>query len=222
MIVATMTMNEIRNEFLSDCRDVQIYCKLELMNWNKRFSAYVRKLNKPCVFKTFSIKTFKGNLIKIIYRAKDRGHHNKPEMTFYTSFQTEKGKSFLVMTNYKEVTILTPHFVRRYRERVLENNVSLSSEEVIEKIINKDNFALSFRINDELESIAKCFDGHYKNQGNDYVTQVNSGWIFGNIDSRVRLCKTIIVEKMLNKNQKALFDEMKLMHAVLDYDKRML
>ena len=66
------------------------------------------------------------------------------------------------MTNYKEVTILTPHFVRRYRERVLENNVSLSSEEVIEKIINKDNFALSFRINDELESIAKCFDGHYK------------------------------------------------------------
>ena len=217
MIVDSMTYLEIRKEFLSDCRDVQNYFRPELINYDKKFSAYVRKSNMTCISKTYKIKTFRGNIISIVYSAKNRSQHNKPVVAFYTSFQTAKGILFAVRTNFKDdkVTILTPHFIKRYRERILGNDESLYSDEVVSEFINKDNFALSFKINDDLENIAKCFDGHYENQGNDCVAIVDSGWIFESVDSKIRLCKTIVTENMLSRKQKALFDNMWALHSEL-------
>lgn len=136
---------------------------------------YKRRVKKATRFPFNYIATFKssrGNRYRVILTPTDkkRGATN-PLLSVFTALDTKEGTYILRYDMITEnVTIFTPHFFKRYRERFLKDE-ALSSEEVREKFLLR-NFNITVNSKTEKESVGTCLDGYIFIRNKDRNTSV--------------------------------------------------
>ncbi|MBQ1988263.1 MAG: hypothetical protein II235_09125 [Muribaculaceae bacterium] len=148
--------------------------------------------------------------IYLSYFARKRGDHNRPNIARFGIFETKYGKYAIIWTYPSFYTIFKPHMFDRYEERMLKNN-KFDREHLIIKYITSESGHIVLKMNDKIEEVYHCFEGHYDKEGLNYVAANNIGYLFGDIhdDGRLSIIRTIITEDMLSENQRKLFPRIK-------------
>lgn len=195
MLVDTFSDIEIRKEVQKDQRDL-----MDFFDSIVERADYQRKVKKAVRFPFVYWATYKsrrGNKYKIIVTPTDkkRGLIN-PILSVYTSLNKREG-IYIVRYDWVQdnVSIFTPHFFRRYRERFLKDD-TLSSEEVRDKFLLR-NQNLSSTNKEEGEDIGTCKDGYVYIRRKDKFTNV---------------CITFVSPDMLTAEQTA--DREKLLEII--------
>ena len=198
MIVPLMTEKEIESEIL---KEVQ-----ELDNTRDRFSKNFRRLvlksSKFPVTKLYACKTKKKNLFKLVYTVTKRSQHDSPNLGIFCIYERKEGKYMVAYSCLdKKITIFSPHFFLRYRERILKNE-SLPMLDVIDTYIRNNKALMSFVINRELVEAYRCFEKNYSDEKINLVASTADGFCFSEEHGNVTIVKTIISREMLTKAQK--------------------
>ncbi len=201
MIVPAMTEQEICKELLDDMSS--LYSKAEACR--KKFRSLVLRSSRFPVSRSYECKTVKKkNIVVITYVALKRGKHDDPSMGLHSIYERPEGKYLARFTFGGRITIFPPHFFDRYQERVL-NGTSMPRNEVIKRYIRNNSGQVSVEIDDHLESVFKCFEGHYSDEVINYVSATSEGYCFGEYHGKVSIVKTIITENMVSDRQEDLF-----------------
>lgn len=64
---------------------------------------------------------------------------------------------------------------------------------------------MGIEINEEIDAVYNCFEGHYKDEVISLVYATPDGYCFGEERENVAIIKTIISEDMLSERQRKLF-----------------
>lgn len=205
MIVPAMTEHEIREEMLYDIKNIP---SSKMDSYRKDFRSLVFRSSKFPVSKSYECKTKKRNLLVITLSALKRGQHKNPIMSVYCVYERPEGKYAAVFSVDNRISIFIPHFLDRYQERILKNDF-MPRNEVIKRFVANSWGHASLEINDEVEAVYKCFEGHYSDEIISVVSATSEGYCFGEKHENVVVMKTIISEDMLSDRQKRLFPRMR-------------
>lgn len=201
MIVPAMTEQEIHKETLYDINNIPT-SKMDA--WQKDFRSIVLRSSRFPVHKSYEYKTSRKNLLVRTFNALKRGQHNNPSMSTYCIYERPEGKYAAVWSLGDRVSILAPHFLDRYQERILKDD-SIPRNEVIRLFVTNSWGHASLEINDDVEAVYKCFEGHYSDEVISIVSATSEGYCFGEKRENAVVLKTIISEDMLSDRQKELF-----------------
>lgn len=200
MIVSTMTEQEIRKELL--VAKESTYSKLEI--YKKKFRSLVLRSSTFPVSAFYECAAKNGNKVIVGLNASKRGQHSEPNVGLYCIYERREGKYAAVWSLGDKIIIYAPHFFDRYQDRILKNN-SLQRSEVIKEFFKHNWGQVGLEINDEVEAVFKCFEGHYSDEVISLVYAVSDGYCFGENHGNVSIVKTIITENMLSDKQRQLF-----------------
>ena len=176
----------------------------KMENFCKNFRSLVLRSSKFPVKRSYEYMTNRKNLLVITLSALKRSQHDNPIIYVYCIYERSEGRYAAVWALGNRITIFAPHFFDRYQERVLKND-AIPRNEVIQLFITNSWANVSLEINDELEAIFKCFEGHYNDETISIVSATSEGYCFGEVIDDVKMMKTIITEDMLSDRQKRLF-----------------
>lgn len=204
MIVPLMTEKEIKSEVLKEIQ--------ELDNTKERFSKDFRRLvlksSKFPVTKLYDCKTKKKNLFRLVYTATKRSRHDNPDLSIFCIYERKEGKYMVAYSCFdKKITIFSPHFFQRYRERILKDE-SLPMLDVIDTYVRNNKALMSFVINPKLVAAYQCFEKNYSDEQINLVASTAGGFCFSEEHGDVIIVKTIISKEMLTKAQKPFFLEL--------------
>lgn len=201
MVLDTATDIEKRQDIQKDRRDLIDFFETILQR-----ADYRRKVKKATHFPFVYIATFKsrrGNRYKIIVTPTDKKSGlTNPILSVYTSLDTKEG-TYILRYDWvlDHVSIFTPHFFRRYRERFLKDE-ALSSEEVRDKFLLR-NQNLSSGNGKVAEDIGTCRDGYIYIRRKDINTNV---------------CVTFVSPEMLTDEQQR--DRAALLEVIKKHEER--
>lgn len=201
MIVSSMTEQEIRHEMLNDMRSVP---ESKMEAFRKDFRSFVLRSSRFPVCKNYEYHTSKRNLLVVTLNALKRGKYDDPNIAFYCVYERPEGKYAARWAMPNRVYIFPPHFFDRYQERILKDD-SLLRNEVIKRFVTNNHASCFLEINDEVEAVFKCFEGHYSDETIDIVSATSEGYSFGEVRGDVIVMKTIISDEMLSERQRQLF-----------------
>lgn len=183
---------------------------LDIKGMAKKFGSEVlskhRKTDFPLV-RTYN-RMSKGKIqCYITFRAEKRGRWDNPEMLIAGSYLLSDGQyGFLLcpsLINYQqEIFILTPHFLRRYRERVLENT-GIVTEMVIKEFVLRNK---SFSGRKLLEKHSRNME-RYEREGICQMAIItDEGYCIAETDRRgCSVMRTFLTNDMLSLTQKEQF-----------------
>ena len=201
MVLDTATDIEKRQDIQKDRRDLIDFFETILQR-----ADYRRKVKKATHFPFVYIATFKsrrGNRYKVIVTPTDKKSGlTNPILSVYTSLDTKEG-TYILRYDWvlDHVSIFTPHFFRRYRERFLKDE-ALSSEEVRDKFLLR-NQNLSSGNGKVVEDIGTCRDGYIYIRRKDINTNV---------------CVTFVSPEMLTDEQQR--DRAALLEVIKKHEER--
>lgn len=207
MIVPSMTLQEIHKEIYEDIQNLKSILELFRIDFKK---SVLKCIHFPLT-KSYDYKTReKKNLFIIDFTANKRSDWKKPILSIIGIYSRREGKYAVVPTLEKNlITIHPPHFFKRYRERLVKDE-SISNEGIIRQYFQNDWGFMAAAINEDYESIFKCFESNEKNEKISFVAVNSHGFCFGEKHGNINIIKTIIAESMLFENQKSIFNELKL------------
>lgn len=200
MIVPTMTEQEIYRALYEDHRST--YPKVEL--FRKKFRTVVLHASKFPICRFYECISDNRNRVVIGFNALKRGQHNNPNIGMHCLYRRREGLYAAVWTLGGRMTLFAPHFFTRYQERVLKD-ATLSKEAVIRQYFSHNWNQVGLEIDDEVEAVFKCFEGHYNDEVISLVFATSEGYCFGERHGKVSVMKTIITEEMLSEKQQRLF-----------------
>lgn len=205
MIVPSMTVNEIHDEFFNDLRDLAN--KVDACK--KEFERIVLKSNRYPVVKSYKCPTKRKNILILTFRARKRSERRKPILGFYGFYSRPEGR-YAAALNIESnlISIYPPHFFKRYRERILKDD-SISNEEVINVFFKNSWGFTAAVVNEKYESVYHCFESSDLSDKVSFVAATSDGYCFGEKQGSVNIIKTIISEDMLFDNQKKIFADLK-------------
>lgn len=201
MVLDTATDIEKRQDIQKDRRDLIDFFETILQR-----ADYRRRVKKATHFPFVYIATFKsrrGNRYKVIVTPTDKKSGlTNPILSVYTSLDTKEG-TYILRYDWvlDHVSIFTPHFFRRYRERFLKDE-ALSSEEVRDKFLLR-NQNLSSGNGKVAEDIGTCRDGYIYIRRKDINTNV---------------CVTFVSPEMLTDEQQR--DRAALLEVIKKHEER--
>ena len=201
MVLDPATDIEKRQDIQKDRRDLIDFFETILQR-----ADYRRKVKKATHFPFVYIATFKsrrGNRYKVIVTPTDKKSGlTNPILSVYTSLDTKEG-TYILRYDWvlDHVSIFTPHFFRRYRERFLKDE-ALSSEEVRDKFLLR-NQNLSSGNGKVAEDIGTCRDGYIYIRRKDINTNV---------------CVTFVSPEMLTDEQQR--DRAALLEVIKKHEER--
>lgn len=140
MITKYHTDIEKRDELFKDRFEIMEYANKVVSERKEYIRGYKTAKRFPYYYSTH-YKSRTGNRYTVTLTATDKkkGGSN-PILSFYTTMDTEEGKYMFrydIINNV--ITMFTPHFFKRYRERFL-NNENLSVDRIIE-LFDRNNIA---------------------------------------------------------------------------------
>ena len=200
MIVPAMTEQEIRKEMLNDIKNL----RPKVENFQRKFRAVVLRTSKFPACRFYECLTEKKNLFVVGFTADRRGQHSTPNLGMHCVYERPEGKYAAVWTYSGRMILFPPHFFDRYQERVLKD-VTLSRIDVIRQYLKNNPGQAGLEINDDVEAVFKCFEGHYSDEVISLVFATSQGYCFGENHGDVTVMKTIITEDMLSDRQRQLF-----------------
>jgi hypothetical protein len=206
MIVPSMTIQEIHNEIFEDIKNIENITN----GFNKDFRKLVLKKSRYPLTKTYEFITKeKKNLFLIGYTALKRSDWANPIMHFQGIYTRPEGKYAVAPSIDLNIsTIYPPHFFKRYRERIVKDNIH-SNDEII-KLHFTNNWGLTgAKVNKDYENVYNSFEDDNKNERIDIVAATSQGYCFGEKQGNINIIKTIISEDMLFEDQKFVFHELR-------------
>lgn len=214
MIVSSMIAIEIHREVFEDFKTLQN--KLE--DLKKDFKRVVLKTSRYPVTKSYKCKTReKKNTFTLEYTALKRSNWKNPILSTYCVFTRPEGKYAVAPSlDMNLTTIYPPHFFKRYRERIVKDELA-SNEDIIRHYFKNDWGFVGAVVNESFESIYHCFEKDDKDEKISFVGATSLGYCFGERQGNTNIVKTIISEEMLFEDQKNTFA--KLRKAFQDYNK---
>lgn len=206
MIVPSMTLQEIHEELFADLHT--IHARID--NYHKDFKRRVLKASKyPYAHSYDCYTTAKKNLFIVTLTTLKRGGRDKPLVDVYGIYTRPEGKyaASLNVGNYS-TTIYPPHFFKRYRERIVKNQL-LSNSDIIKHYFRQEWGYLGSVFNKDFEAVYHSFEGDDKDDKISFLAVSSVGYRFGLRQGNINLIKTIISEENLFENQKPLFEKLK-------------
>ncbi|RYE59314.1 MAG: hypothetical protein EOP48_01275 [Sphingobacteriales bacterium] len=206
MIVPSMSLREIHNELKSDYSNV--VTKKDL--FFKEFRRMVLKASNFPFTRTYECTTpIKKNLYILMFSAPSRGYEDKPEFSVYVIYNTSKGKYLAsLIFQHDIITIYAPHFFRRYRERILKDNL-ISNDEIIRNYIKKDRGFTGGFVTKQVEDCFKSFEEQHQEEPVNFAGATLDGYCFGFKEGCNIIVRTIISPEMVKDDQRELFITMK-------------
>jgi len=205
MIVPTMTVQEIHKEILEDINSLDNI----LDGFKRNFRKVVLRKSKYPVTKSYEyITKERNNLLVIGYTALKRSDSNNPIIHFYGIYSRPEGKYAAAPTLDMMCTIYPPHFFKRYRERIV-NDDTISNDDLIRLYFKNDWGFVGAKVNQEHKSVYNNFEVVDKNEKLDIVCANSQGFCFGERQGNVNIIKTIVTEEMLFEDQKHVFQELR-------------
>ena len=205
MIVDSMNLNEIAVAIRSDISKLES----RILHLGKKYQSEILKKRSHKFPFTLIYSLISEQKIKFFFgfRAEKRSDWKNPNMLAGGTFILKDGQyGFLMCPNSNNrkripgVIIMTPHFLSRYRERMIKDH-SLATEELIKMFIKNNH---SFYVNEMTMEYSLQKD-KYKREG---VTQVSvispEGYSVGEYMTNdcIRLM-TFITSEMLSERQKS-------------------
>jgi hypothetical protein len=201
-----MTVQEIHKELFDDLKNLREkfeYCRKDFKKIALRVCRY--PFSKSYVCKTKN----KKNLFTVTFTAMKRSGWKKPISNFDAIYSRPEGNYAAALTlDMNVATIYPPHFFKRYRERILKDEL-ISNNDVIRKYFDSDWGFVGAVVNEDFESVFHCFENDDKEEKISFVAVTSQGYCFGEKQGNINIIKTIISEDMLFENQRALFCDMK-------------
>lgn len=203
MIVDSMTLQEIRKAVL--CESDYVMRKGEYCL--KDFRGFVLKSRQfPCA-KTYTSRTPKNKTeFTLKFIAEKRSMHNNPSCNIFAKYYRPEGLYVAqVGESWKTIYIFPPHFLSRYRERILKDE-SLSIEDTISNL-EKNLYSVEIEEIDDV-SLEEFDKDENKDEKSNIVAFIPEGLIFGFREGDVYLFKTIVSPGMLHKDQIKQYEEL--------------
>ena len=203
MVLDTATDIEKRQDIQKDRRDLIDFFDsiLQRADYRRRVK---KAINFPFVYSA-TFKSRRGNRYKVLFTITDKKSGlTNPILSVYTSLDTKEG-TYILRYDWVQnhVSIFTPHFFKRYRERFLKDE-ALSSEEVRDKFLLRNQNLSSSNL-DVKEDIGTCRDGYV------YIRRK---------DSSTNICVTFVSPDLLTEEQQR--DRAALLSVIKKHEERVL
>jgi hypothetical protein len=203
MVVSSMTVQEIHNEFLTDVNTLDA----RISHYYEKFKRKVLKTNHFPLRCFYEFRTNKNNLYIIILSALKRHDHKCPLVAKYGVYDSPEGK-YVVALLPNTTLIFPPHFFKRYRERIVKD-LSISNDNIIKLYLSKEWGLMINLIDENFKGIYHCFENDEADDKVNLVGITSQGYCFGIKQGDDCIIKTIISDDMLFENQKPLLDDLK-------------
>jgi hypothetical protein len=206
MIVPSMTVQEIHKEVFEDIKNLR--SKLDACRID--FKKTVLTGRRYPLAKSYDCNTTeKKNTFIVEFTARKKSDWKRPILNIYGIYSRPEGKyAVALVVDMNIISIYPPHFFKRYRERVVEDE-SLSNENTIRQYFKNDWGFMGAVVNEDFKSVYHCFENDDKNDKVSFVAATSQGYCFGENQGKVSIIKTIISEDMLFENQNFIFNELK-------------
>lgn len=206
MIVPSMTVQEIHKEVFEDLKNLGN----KLDECRNDFKKTVLKSTSYPLTRSYDFKTReKRNLFFVEFTALKRSDWKRTILTIYGIYSRPEGMYAVVpIIEMKTISIYPPHFFKRFRERIVKDEL-ISNENIIRQYFKNDWGFMGVVVNKDFETVYHCFEHDNKNDKVSFVAATSQGYCFGEKQGDVNIIKTIISEDMLFENQKPLFNELK-------------
>ena len=210
MIVPSMTYEEIVKAFRKDIEASEN--KIDSFVSNFASLTLKRSRNAFPFSKTYEYVTWQKNLLFITIIATKRSDWKDPQFSIAGAFHTDEGIHGIYLgvlstgnTLMKGSYIFLPHFFKRYRERVLQDD-TLTSKEVLKTFFSRN---LSITAVEMSESFSKTYQKYEKDGVPQYAGKMKDGNCFmEHITPSICVVKTIITDDMLYESQEDVFGQL--------------
>ncbi len=200
-----MTKEEILRELNEDFWTLR-HNKLE--RCKSDFKRVVLHASRYPVSKTYEYRTPNKNEIVIKYTARKRGEWNRPFENIYGLYRRDEGTYGVSFPNDNgpEFSIPSPHFFRRYRERILKNE-NMMPRNTINYFFHNEEAYMALTFNDAFREIYEAFEGRMKGDEVDFAGVTKNCYVFGKheIIGKLIILKTLVSEDMLFPRQRPMF-----------------
>lgn len=162
-----MSLEEVALQYKSDKADLN----RGFLRLAKSFGTIVKRTYRFPLKATYNYITKSNNHYVFNLYAYKRGHWDRPLFCMFGIFDRPEGKYAFSVTDAGEVIFFPPHFFKRYRDRILKED--LHGEDLIKAFFSRNvhfyfsplsaEFASKYReyISDDKESFAgSCTDGN--------------------------------------------------------------
>lgn len=194
MIVDTMSLSEINNQYESDSKLLDKYIGHQIPKFNRLL---LKQKKFPCFMKPFDYVTKNNNKFRVYISFPNK---NINQM-FYCPVLLQNVKNGIIVycpnDNLKgggNINTMIPHFFSRYNERM---NLGLTGIDLIDYYF-KHNRSISVQQHPDNE--------------NQFAAKIDDGEIFGDYvlsdNKRFLLIKTFITNSMLKGNQPKFFENL--------------
>ena len=209
-----MTVQEIHKEVYEDIKNL----KSKLDECKKDFKRIVLKQpknplsNRNYPFsKSYDTKTSeKKNFFISTFTALKRSDWEKPIVSIFGIYSRSEGNyAVSINIDIKTITIYPPHFFKRYRERIIKDDL-ISNEDLIRQYFQNDWGFMATSVNKDFEAVYLSFENDYKNDKVSFIAATSQGYCFGEKQGDVNIIKTILSEDNLFENQKQTFSKLKI------------
>lgn len=215
MIVPAMTVEEIQKEVCEDWKNVIN----KLHEWERDFKKAVLRSKRFPLRRTYEYHTpVKKNLFIMSMMATKRSRWKNPLANVFGVYSRRDGVYLIsISTDDKKINIYPPHFFKRYRERIVKDELISNPELIRQYCRNYLGFSRQF-MTKESESAYQSFEREHINEKISFVAATFEGFCFGEKQGDVSIFKTIVSEEMLFEDQKLIFRELKdeLRQAYID------
>lgn len=184
MIVDTMSIKEIAVEVARDVRLME-YKFLKYIPENKYRRYMIKHKPNGPTYWTLYWQSPRNNNYTILLNSPNWQDYKHNGLCYvpYLVFEWKYGKAAAMRCNDKSIAIYTPHFFKRYNERLLHSTQN-NTEQTIEHFFT-NNSTQQTKANSNFEIYGVCKDGY----------------LLGTIEDGARLFKTFVSFDMLHADQ---------------------
>lgn len=203
MIVPTMTLEEVANQYQGDYGDLLAKRKF----FQPKFSSLVKRSSRfPLKVQYEYTSHTNHNKYIFCYSAAKRGEWNEPHCIIIGVFDRPEGKYAVSSTNAGHTFLIyPPHFFARYRERILKDD-DIHGIELIKRFFRENDRFIKEPLT---EAHTKAYQKYESDNESFQAARCAEGNIFLEIQSyKVVVIKTIISDEMLFEEQKEAFSRM--------------
>lgn len=203
MIVDSMSIQEITKAVLSE-KEYVTRCSLR---FKQQFKSYVLKSNNFPYTKTFKCKTPQNKTeLFISIRAEKRGEYSNPTRSIYALYRRREGiYAAQVEGNWESITIFTPHFFSRYRERMMKDE-TISLESAVHLFFGRFFGYCDMWLDENQKQVFEKIESPEERV--NLVGAYHEGLIFGFNEGNVCMAKTFVPLNMLYDDQLPLFNKL--------------
>ncbi|QNN42386.1 hypothetical protein [Pedobacter roseus] len=206
MIVHSMTFTEIQNELYNDLPTLKnkiLYCQKEFKRRVLKASRYPFAYSYDCYTR------IKKNHFILTFTAMKRSGKKNPLVGVYGLYTRAEGVYAVALAIEEEfITIFSPHFFKRYRERIAKDFLASAGDLIKRYFATHRGFSYAV-LSEDMKAVYRSLENKIDDGSDCFVCVTTAGYCFGERQGNIYIMKTIVSEDMLFENQKETFSDLR-------------